>query len=323
MPSTGEPFVNNESATKRILFVNESAGQHSSVPDCLAAFDRHDISEAAHVLTPLTNPDQRGLDSVIVAVWGGDGSVRSVASLLVGSSATLLPCPGGTFNHFSRSVGINDEASVALALRCGEVTAIDIGAVGTDYFLNNLSIGWYTDLVSRRERYERRVPRSVAKAASLAMQIVRTRRVRIVVDGKPERIWLFWVGNGEYSVATTRLTERSSLEDGVLDVRLLRAGSHWPKVRALLVLLLQRTETSRVVDRRITASTSASFRSSQVRAALDGELVTLDSPLRITIARKSLRVLRVPEGIDRDQPTQSNARQIVGITCSDPLLKEV
>ena len=277
-------------ANQRIVFVNDSAGSHTDVPKCLQAFKRCDIADAADVLPPLLTISSDA-SQLLVAVWGGDGSIRSVAARLVDSQATLLACPGGTHNHFCRQLGMSNEADVAAALTSGAVRHLDVGKVGPEIFLNNLSIGWYTDLVYRRVRYEAHMPRRLAKATSLAVQLFRTRRLRLVIDGTPERTWLFWAGNGEYATTPARLNERESLDQGVLDVRLLRAGTRWPKVRALIALARKNTESSPLVDRRVIPSTSVNARQRTLQATLDGELISLNTPLQITVGRGSLRVL--------------------------------
>lgn len=291
----------SEIALRRVLFVNDSAGRRADAPSCLSEFERHDISKASDVLTPLVSEGQLA-SQLLVAVWGGDGSLRTVAGLLVGTAATLLACPGGTHNHFSRALGIREEADVAAALENGTEKLLDVGTAGSEVFLNNLTIGWYTDLVSRRERYQRRVPRRLAKLSSLPVQLLRTRRLRISVDETPERVWLVWVGNGEYSTSSTRLTDRESMDGGVLDIRLLRAGVRWPKLRAIVAVLKGSAESSSQIERRIAPSMTMRGTRPSFRAALDGELVELPSPVLVTVQRQSLRVLIPPPSVD-DEPS--------------------
>lgn len=276
-------------AVRQILCVNEAAGgRRTEVPECLSTFERFDLQNALRILPDLVN--QTGADDLLVAVWGGDGSIRSVAAVLAGSPATLLACPGGTHNHFCRTVGVNDASAVAAALATGKVHKVDVGAAGQEIFLNNLSIGWYTDLVSRRERYQQHMPRRLAKIFSLAVQLLRTRRLRLVIDGRPERVWLAWAGNGEYSVGPVNMTERAEV-GGVLDVRLLRAGGRCPKLRAILDVIKGDEEYSPRIFRNLTTSTTIMAKRSTIRAALDGELMLLRTPVEVSLKPKSLRVL--------------------------------
>ena len=51
-----------------------------------------------------------------VAMAGGDGSIRCVASLLAGTDIPLIPVPTGTRNHFSRELGIETVGAAAAAV---------------------------------------------------------------------------------------------------------------------------------------------------------------------------------------------------------------
>ncbi len=282
---------------RRLLFVNDSAGDRTKVPECLDDFERFDIAAAKDVLAPLLAED-RSDSPALVAVWGGDGSIRSVAALLVGTTAVLLACPGGTHNHFCRTIGLADVSDVESALESGAMRRIDVGTAGDEVFLNNLSIGWYTDLVARRERFERHVPRRVAKILSLPVQLFRTPRLRLVVDGRPERVWVFWAGNGEYSMSPGNLSARETMEGGVLDIRILRAGIRWPKLRVVLAIMNRDAESSSYVSRDVTSS-ATTLRSGKatIHAAIDGELVRLPDPVTIAVERRSLQVLLPPAAL--------------------------
>ncbi|TME33983.1 MAG: hypothetical protein E6I62_03260 [Chloroflexi bacterium] len=63
-----------------------------------------------------------------VVVAGGDGTVGSAASALVGSDATLGIIPLGTFNNIARGAGIPTDLAQALEVIVrGERRAIDVG----------------------------------------------------------------------------------------------------------------------------------------------------------------------------------------------------
>ena len=67
-------------------------------------------------------------------------------------NATLAVIPIGTYNHFARDLGIPTEwrAALEVALR-GETRVIDTARVNDRFFVNNLSMGLYPELVARRE----------------------------------------------------------------------------------------------------------------------------------------------------------------------------
>lgn len=234
-------------AMRRMLFVNDSAGRRTDVPQCLFAFD-----------------------------------FRAAPTII------------------SRALGVSDEEDAEAALENGEERLIDVGMAGSEVFLDNVSIGWYTDIAALWERYQRRLPRRLGELASLLVRLLRTRWPRISVDGIPERAWWVWVGNGGYSTSSTRLTDRESMESGVLDVRLLRAGARRPKLRVVVTVIKANVESSSHIVRRIAPSVTLRGSRSSVRAALDGELIVLPSPVLVTVRHRSLRVLFAPPTVDSE-----------------------
>jgi diacylglycerol kinase family enzyme len=236
--------------------------------------------------------------NVLVAVWGGDGTMRSVASLTRNSDMVLLPCPGGTHNHFAKAAGFSSVEDVANGLATQDSQVVDIGMVNEEPFLNNASIGWYVDLVARRERYQQHMPRRLAKILSVIMHMTSIKRLRITIDGVDERVWLVWIGNGEFSIDPNEALQRVSLTSGVLDIRILRAGVRMPKLRALLAVLNNDVESSPLIVRRIETECDIHVRSNRIDIALDGELVTVTAPLHFACSPRSLRLLASVEPTD-------------------------
>ena len=80
------------------------------------------------------------LDAVVVG--GGDGSIRTVASVLVGTDVPLGIIPLGTLNHFAKDLRIPLIADRAVAvLASGKRRYVDVGEVNGEIFINNSSIG--------------------------------------------------------------------------------------------------------------------------------------------------------------------------------------
>jgi diacylglycerol kinase family enzyme len=235
-------------------------------------------------------------------VWGGDGSCRAVAQHLVGTGARMIPCPGGTFNHFAHAADLSTEGDVRSALDGGKVRDVDVGIANGNVFLNNANLGWYVDLVERRERYELRMPRMAAKLLSLIVQSFRIHRTIVSIDGADEPVWVVWVGNGRYSLSPTELAERDDLSDGQLDVRVLKLHHRLPKFRAFVKLVSGRAENYEGLDRRIVPAFSLRPRRSMVSASLDGEVLKLRTPIDLTCRRNGLRLV-VP-----DRPVQGKEK---------------
>ncbi len=229
-------------------------------------------------------------DNVLIAVWGGDGTSRSIACLTADTDATFLPCPGGTHNHFAKAAGFSNVDDVGQALAHTASHLVDVGKVDDEVFLNNLSIGWYVDLVARRERYQKHMPRQLAKIVSVFVHMFYIRRLRVTIDEQPERVWMVWIGNGIFAGEPGEVPQRESLTSGMLDIRILRAGTRFPKFKALIAILGRRVETSPLIDQRTANSCMVTFRSPSIDVALDGERVRLSKPLHV-FSTQSLRLM--------------------------------
>jgi YegS/Rv2252/BmrU family lipid kinase len=89
-------------------------------------------------------------DSAGVVVWGGDGTVREVASALAGSSVPVLPCPAGTENLLAKELRIpGSPRGISEVLRTGPVVDCDVGKVNDRMFLLIIGVGFDGEVVRR------------------------------------------------------------------------------------------------------------------------------------------------------------------------------
>lgn len=240
-----------------------------------------------------------------VAVVGGDGTLRTAAGVLADGDVPLLPVPGGTFNHFARSLGIDDIDAASVAIESGRVRSVPVAqvsdAAGEHVFLNTCAIGWYPEMVRTRERLRERVPRPLAAAGAFAVHLPRLRRFTVEVDGVTHRAWLLWAGNGRYGTGFGDVAERESLDAGVLDVRVALADERFARARVLADLVRGRLDDSDRLERTVTSRpVTARMRRRQVTAAFDAEVVDLRSPFTFVPAARWLPVLVPPAAVAAD-----------------------
>src|SRR3981081_1441047 len=215
--------------------LNASAGTierqgAGTLRDVLAsAFEKHGIAAALEFLpaSELESAAERARQQVndgkldAIAIGGGDGSVRTVASVLAGRGIPLGIIPLGTLNHFAPDLGIPLDAERAGAtIAAGRARAVDVGEVNGEVFVNNSSIGFYPYLVLERERTRRRKRLSKWIAMMLALpRVLRNLalfRLTVVVEGtvEPCRSPIVFVGNNEYRMSVPRFGRRARLRGG-------------------------------------------------------------------------------------------------------------
>jgi diacylglycerol kinase family enzyme len=267
--------------------------------DLFRAVGRH---ASISVLHPGHDPNavikQASAGAAIVVAAGGDGTVRSVASAVLGSPAALGILPLGTLNHFARDLRIPFDLHQAIAVvAAGRIGHVDVGMANDRVFVNNSSIGIYPSIVDAREALRRQGHRKWAAMAIATLRVLRRYRgvkVSLDIDGR-QRTWrtpFVFVGNNAYAIDGIGLGARARLDEGRLFVYLT------PRLRARdLPLLFAKALVGR-------AGESGEFeivpacemwvhrsRSPRVQVAFDGEVTTMHTPLHFRSHPKALRVV--------------------------------
>jgi diacylglycerol kinase family enzyme len=239
-----------------------------------------------------------------IAVAAGDGTLRGVAQVLAGTSARLLPLPGGTFNHFARDLGINGPPPRPLELLVmGETRMVDVGEVNGHIFLNNSSLGLYPTLVSQRQR-EQQLGKNrweaLLVAGFAALRRYPSATVRLSAGGKEllRRTPVVFVGNNEYQMEGLRIGRRERLDGGKLCVYVLQGHGGLALLRYLGRSLVGRLYREDDFDYLSTQAVTIESHHSKMKVALDGEVMRLAPPLQYKIRPRALRVV-APKTTDR------------------------
>ncbi|GAA3349265.1 hypothetical protein GCM10020358_70720 [Amorphoplanes nipponensis] len=238
----------------------------------------------------------------LLGVAGGDGTQARVAAVAAELGVPFLVISAGTRNHFALDLGLDreDPATCLDALTDGVEIRVDLGRVGDRTFVNNASFGAYAAVVQSAAYRDDKIGTALDLLPDLlaahrgprlslrAADTVRTAPQAVLVSNNPY---------GSDDIAG--LGRRPRLDGGVLgilaitvrdaaDAAGLIRGRRWAP-ESLSVL----TATEAVVDADVPS----------LPVGIDGEAVTLPTPVRCTIHPAALRV-RVP----RDRPGVPPAR---------------
>src|ERR1700738_1797009 len=283
----------------------ELQGEKTLEEILVSAFEKHGISVVLEFLpgVKLRSAAERTRQRVVggeldaVVVGGGDGSIRTVASVLVGSDVPLGIIPLGTLNHFAKDLRIPLFVDGAVAvIASGEKRYVDVGELNGEFFINNSSIGIYPYLILERERRRRR--RRLSKWTAMVLALPRVLRhlplfrLKIGIQGlvEPSRSACVVSGNNEYRLTVPAFGRRDRLDRGELCVyvakRQSRVSMFWLACRGIFGLLDQQR------DLRIFKGGMAdiSSRRSKLLVAFDGEVETIRSPLHCRTRPGALRV---------------------------------
>jgi diacylglycerol kinase family enzyme len=278
-------------------FVNPAAGDAGEVDRALqkaGCFDVRDV--APHQVTQAVKEAIEGGATRVAAV-GGDGTISAAAAAVAGTDAELVVIPAGTFNHFARDYGIPLDLDAACAAAMSKrIRCADVGWVNGRLFLNTSSVGAYANFVRVRERLEPRAGYWLASVMSAARTLVRMQpfKVWFATEGV-QRLYqtpIVFIGVGRRELKLPALGKRVENGSSGLHVMIVRGGT-----RARLVALafeaaakgtraISRTPhlDSFLVDR-------CTIEQRHSTVAVDGEVVSLASPLEYRLAPTALKIV--------------------------------
>jgi YegS/Rv2252/BmrU family lipid kinase len=248
-------------------------------------------------LARLAREAREGESRTVVAA-GGDGTVNAVASALLGTEKRLGVLPTGTFNYFAKNLRI--PADVPGAVRTvveGRAADVDACEVNGRIFINNSSIGLYPSIIRQREQEYRRWGRRqlVAYAAVLRALFGRGAflSVRITTEGGEltERTPLVFVGGNRHQIEEFALPGGRCVKRGELAIYVARTDGKLGLLRLALQALLRRLRGERRLEVLCAGEALVETRRRRLPVALDGEVVTLETPLRFRTRPGALKVL--------------------------------
>jgi YegS/Rv2252/BmrU family lipid kinase len=233
----------------------------------------------------------------VVVAGGGDGTCNAVANALLGTEATLGVIPLGTLNHFAQDLGIPVTIPEALdCLAAGHTRTIDVGKVNERAFVNNSGLGLYPDIVFNREERQRKGASKWPAAFSEGLRAFlryKLLTLRVDVDGRKliRRTPAVFVGNNEYIMEGVIAAKRTTLSGGVLSLYIphpsARLGLLWFSIRALFGSPKNDADFDKVIACDFTIETKMS----RLRVSIDGEVTTMQTPLKYQSLPGALRVI--------------------------------
>ncbi|MCH6547186.1 MAG: diacylglycerol kinase family lipid kinase [Gemmatimonadetes bacterium] len=238
-------------------------------------------------------------DSVdTVAVYGGDGTVMQVVAGIAGRDIPVGLIPGGTGNLLAGNLGLpRNPANAARVIARGRPRTIDLGRFengnGAQYFSVACGSGFDAELMARTSGAAKRrwgFAAYVARAFELVLEAVPV-PYRVSVDGEVydvEATSIMVANCGQFIPPILSIAPGIALDDGQLDVVVIKARGLWQSAGILWRMLRQRVDG--VAIRR--------FRGRHVKVeAYPDRLVQLDgeigghTPFSATVVDRGLSVL--------------------------------
>jgi diacylglycerol kinase family enzyme len=234
----------------------------------------------------------RGAD--LLGVAGGDGTQALAAGVAAEHGVPFMVITAGTRNHFALDLGLDreDPSACLAALADGLELRVDLGVIGGQTFVNNASFGAYAEVVETPAYRLEKLATTLDLLPDL-LQGHHGARLTASADGAeiiaPQALL---VANNPYGTGDIAgLSRRVRLDGGMLGVVGVKVRSarqavgliHGTHSAGLSVLTAKEIE--------ITADTP------RIPVGVDGEAVSMPTPVRCTIRPAALRVW-----VPRDRP---------------------
>lgn len=226
---------------------------------------------------------------------GGDGTLNEILQALAHTETPLGIIPAGSGNDYVRSLDYpRGLPAVVDRIAGGKVRTVDVGYLNGRYFLNVMGIGF--DAVVNQKRNSTRWIRGFPAYILALFRTLGTYtsvRVDLHLDGKPSatEAFLVSIGNGTTCGGGFRLTPHARLDDGLLDVCILRPVRvpallwHLPKAFTGTIEKSGYASLKRATEVRLTTT-------QRLPAHVDGEPQTLEEGThRIGIVPSALKVV--------------------------------
>ncbi len=241
----------------------------------------------------------------LLGVAGGDGTQALVAGVAAEHGLPFLVITAGTRNHFALDLGLDraDPAACLDALTDAVELRVDLGDIGGQTFVNNVSFGAYAEVV-KTPAYRDDKLRTTLDTLPDLISGHRGTRFSAVADGHPiEAPQALLVASNPYETGDIAgLGRRARLDQGTLGVVAVNVAS-----AAQAVGLLRGRNAAGV--RVLTAGeVTVSADAERIPVGVDGEALSLAVPVRCSIMRGALRV-RVP----RNRPGVPTPKAVISL----------
>jgi YegS/Rv2252/BmrU family lipid kinase len=235
---------------------------------------------------------EQGYELVVAA--GGDGTINEVINGLALTDTALATLPLGTMNVWARELGIplQPGAAAERLLDCS-IHTIDLGRVGERYFLLMAGIGLDASITASMDSQQKRRLGALAyvlRGIQLASG-VRGTRTRITLDGKSlrRRVLQLVIGNSQLYGGLVKITDKATINDGLLDICVLRGDNVFNAIQHTIAILRQRHTYDPKIDY-YRARTITVIANPRLAVQVDGDPIGF-TPVTLQVVPGALRAL--------------------------------
>ena len=226
---------------------------------------------------------------------GGDGTVHTVASKLVGSNKILGVLPLGSGNGFAKEFGFKMNVRSLLSdIKKAESMDIDVIEINDKLCLNVAGIGLDSFVAHSFNELKLRGFLPYVWLTFKTFLLLRPFHVKIKIDGEEivsEKLFVLTIANTRQFGNYAFIAPLAKPNDGMIDIVLIKP---FPKILGTLFIIrlfTKRINKSKYV-RHITTDKEIVIETAETKFHIDGEPVDLMGKVVIRIKKEVLKVLK-------------------------------
>ncbi len=252
-----------------------------------------DLTErTGHAVTLARRAVSDGVDYLLCI--GGDGTLNEVVQALIHTDTVLAPISAGTGSDFVKTLGLSSVEQIIRSIENRRFLDMDLGVAEasnqTRYFLNILEVGLGAKVIERVNS-RKKVRGSASFTSSLLASLPSFRPYEMKISSREiqqeGKVAEIVVGNGRYFGGGMLAAPGAKLDDGLLDVHIVRGMN----IISMLKRLRKLRDGTYVNDPSVT-----SFKTEKIDidgnapVEMDGEdFGTL--PIKLRVEKKCMKVL--------------------------------
>lgn len=234
----------------------------------------------------------------VVVAAGGDGTLNAVASKLMGTDIPMGILPLGTFNYVARVLNIPlDLLDAAKAIGEGQPRSVHVAQLNQHIYLNNASLGLYPLFIQKREQFNKHFGRFPLHAYTSALDVlIRDRKelkLEVEVDGQRYLVKtpLIFFGNNQLQLAEMKLRIAEAAEAGKVAGVVVAKSDKRTLFKTLWQLIKGNLDQASDVYSFAADEVIVHSKRNKLTVAVDGEIVTMTPPLKITVRKHALNIM--------------------------------
>ncbi len=286
---------------KALFIVNPVSGgkKKDGVPQLIHKYLDASVFDAAIVFTHgASHARQIAKEAIeenydLVVAVGGDGTVNEVASSLVKTNTTLGIIPCGSGNGLSRFLNIPMNMKKAIEnLNIGHTETIDTALANDQPFFNMAGMGFDAHISEVFSHNKKRGFITYIKSTFKEISNYKPQTYTIEIDGvsyKKKAFMVSFANSSQYG-NNAHISPNASVQDGLLDVCIIKPFPAWRVVEMGVRMLTKTAERSRFLEI-IRGKHIKVERDTVGPIHLDGEPQVMDTIVEIEVVPKSLKII--------------------------------